>query len=72
MIYQDIDSSSPSTVLLLSYNMSVADRTVLVLYGSETGGAQDMAEEVGRVCQRLHFKSEVEELNAIELVCISL
>ncbi|KAJ3474619.1 hypothetical protein NLG97_g9760 [Lecanicillium saksenae] len=42
-------------------------RTVLVLYGSETGNAQDMAEELGRVCQRLHFKSTVEEMNAVTL-----
>ncbi|KAF4974398.1 hypothetical protein FZEAL_8697 [Fusarium zealandicum] len=48
--------------------MDVHDRTVLVLYGSETGNAQDMAEELGRVCQRLHFKSRVEELDAIDLV----
>ncbi|KEY70950.1 hypothetical protein S7711_00789 [Stachybotrys chartarum IBT 7711] len=47
------------------------DRSVLVLYGSETGNAQDMAEELGRLCQRLHFKSEVEELDAVELNRIS-
>lgn len=48
--------------------MAVQDRTVLILYGSETGNAQDMAEELGRVCQRLHFKSRVEELDAVDLV----
>lgn len=48
--------------------MAVQDRTVLILYGSETGNAQDMAEELGRVCQRLHFKNRVEELDAIDLV----
>ncbi|KAF4471618.1 NADPH reductase TAH18 [Fusarium albosuccineum] len=47
--------------------MAVQDRSVLILYGSETGNAQDMAEELGRVCQRLHFKSRVEELDAIDL-----
>ncbi|RSL64821.1 NADPH-dependent diflavin oxidoreductase 1 [Fusarium euwallaceae] len=47
--------------------MAVQDRTVLILYGSETGNAQDMAEELGRVCQRLHFKSRVEELDAVDL-----
>ena len=49
--------------------MAVQDRTVLVLFGSETGNAQDLAEEVGKLCQRLHFKSTVEELNAVDLVC---
>lgn len=48
--------------------MAVQDRSVLVLYGSETGNAQDMAEELGRVCQRLHFNSRVEELDAVDLV----
>jgi sulfite reductase alpha subunit-like flavoprotein len=44
------------------------DRTVLVLYGSETGNAQDMAEELGKLCQRLHFTSRVEELDNVDLV----
>lgn len=44
-----------------------SDRTVLVLYGSETGNAQDLAEELGRLCQRLRFESRVQELNAVDL-----
>ncbi|KAL7788942.1 hypothetical protein V8C37DRAFT_223208 [Trichoderma ceciliae] len=47
--------------------MASQERSVLVLYGSETGNAQDIAEELGRLCQRLHFKSHVEELDATEL-----
>ncbi|KAL9488826.1 hypothetical protein ACSS6W_001103 [Trichoderma asperelloides] len=47
--------------------MTGHERSVLVLYGSETGNAQDIAEELGRLCQRLHFKSHVEELDAVEL-----
>lgn len=47
---------------------STVDRSVLVLYGSETGNAQDLAEELGRSCQRLHFRTDVEELDAVELV----
>ncbi|KAH7327986.1 sulfite reductase flavoprotein alpha-component [Stachybotrys elegans] len=43
------------------------DRSILVLYGSETGNAQDMAEELGRICQRLHFHCHIEELDAVEL-----
>ncbi|OAA81085.1 sulfite reductase flavoprotein alpha-component [Akanthomyces lecanii RCEF 1005] len=42
-------------------------RSVLVLYGSETGNAQEIAEELGRTCQRLHFQSTVEEMNAVAL-----
>lgn len=45
------------------------DRSILILYGSETGNAQDAAEELGRLCQRLLWETTVEELNAVELVC---
>ena len=48
--------------------MGDPDRSVLVLYGSETGNAQDMAEELGRLCQRLHFRNHVDALDAIDLV----
>ena len=44
-------------------------RRALVVYGSETGNAQDVAEEMGRVAERLRFHTEVAELNAITLVC---
>jgi sulfite reductase alpha subunit-like flavoprotein len=44
-------------------------RRALVLYGSETGNAQDVAEELGRIAERLRFDAEVAELNAISLVC---
>ena len=44
-------------------------RRALVLYGSETGNAQDVAEELGRLAERLRFDTEVTELNAISLVC---
>ncbi|OAA43667.1 sulfite reductase flavoprotein alpha-component [Metarhizium rileyi] len=47
--------------------MTGPDRSVLVLYGSETGNAQDMAEELGKLCQRLHFTSRVEELDNANL-----
>ncbi|KAF1937024.1 riboflavin synthase domain-like protein [Clathrospora elynae] len=42
-------------------------RRALVVYGSETGSAQDVAEEMGRVAERLRFDTEVAELNAISL-----
>jgi flavodoxin len=45
-------------------------RSVLILYGSETGNAQDIAEELGRLCQRLHFKSHVDPLDAADLVSL--
>jgi sulfite reductase alpha subunit-like flavoprotein len=45
-------------------------RSILILYGSETGNAQDIAEELGRLCQRLHFRTRVDPLNAVDLVSI--
>lgn len=47
-------------------------RSILVLYGSETGNAQDIAEELGRLCQRLHFRTRVDPLNAVDLVSITV
>ncbi|KAL4925380.1 NAPDH-dependent diflavin reductase [Aspergillus undulatus] len=41
-------------------------RSALVLYGSETGNAQDVAEEVGAVAERLHFTTQVSELNHVK------
>lgn len=51
--------------------MAGLNKSVLVLYGSETGNAQDMAEELGKLCSRLHFDTEVEELNNVDLVSCS-
>lgn len=42
-------------------------RSALVLYGSETGSAQDVAEEMGRIAERLRFDTEVAALNAVSL-----
>jgi len=44
-------------------------RQALVVYGSETGNAEDVAEEMGRLAVRLRFDTEVAELDAITLVC---
>ena len=43
-------------------------RKALILYGSETGSAQDVAEELGRIAQRLRFASQVSEMNSVNLV----
>ena len=45
------------------------ERTALVLYGSETGNAQDIADEMGRMSERLRFSTDVINLNAAETVC---
>jgi sulfite reductase alpha subunit-like flavoprotein len=45
------------------------DRRALVLYGSETGNAQDVAEELARIAERLRFHTEIAEFDTINLVC---
>ncbi|KAL8687822.1 MAG: hypothetical protein Q9218_006114 [Villophora microphyllina] len=42
------------------------NRIAAVGYGSETGNAQDYAEETGRVLERLHFQVVVIDLDALE------
>ncbi|ORY15189.1 sulfite reductase flavo protein alpha-component [Clohesyomyces aquaticus] len=42
-------------------------RKALVLYGSETGNAQDVAEELGRITERLRFDTDIAELNNVTL-----
>ncbi|KAK0944792.1 NAPDH-dependent diflavin reductase [Friedmanniomyces endolithicus] len=42
-------------------------RTALILYGSETGNAQDIAEEVARLTERLRFDTTVLDLDSVSL-----
>ncbi|KAL2802220.1 hypothetical protein BJX63DRAFT_415647 [Aspergillus granulosus] len=46
-------------------------RSALVLYGSETGNAQDVAEEIGALAERLHFTTHVSELNHVKADALS-
>ncbi|EFE36519.1 uncharacterized protein ARB_04040 [Trichophyton benhamiae CBS 112371] len=41
-------------------------RTALIAYGSETGNSQDAAEEIGRLTERLYFRTRVAELDALQ------
>ncbi|KAA8570014.1 hypothetical protein EYC84_002352 [Monilinia fructicola] len=43
------------------------DRSALILYGSETGNSQDVAEELGRVMERLHFMTRVIEMDLADI-----
>ena len=43
-------------------------RSCLVLYGSETGNALDYAEEIGRMLERIHFRTNVSPLDQAEHV----
>ncbi|KAM9327009.1 NADPH-dependent diflavin oxidoreductase 1 [Gastrophryne carolinensis] len=42
----------------------MAERKVLILYGSQTGTAEDMADRVGREARRRHFSCRVEALDS--------
>ena len=44
-------------------------RTALVLYGSETGNAHEIANELGRLMERLRFSTYVLYLDAVDPVC---
>ena len=47
-------------------NRQLQDRSTLIAYGSETGNANDYAEELGRVLERIRFRTHVSELDAID------
>ncbi|TLD26951.1 hypothetical protein PspLS_04990 [Pyricularia sp. CBS 133598] len=55
-----------------SNDVQLKDRNALVLYGSETGNAQDIAEDLGRTVERMRFKTTVEEMNTKELLRYSI
>ena len=48
--------------------MTAKGRRGLVLYGSETGNAHDLAEELGSLLDRLHFSTSVASLDAVDPV----
>ncbi|KIV99399.1 uncharacterized protein PV09_08942 [Verruconis gallopava] len=52
---------------MASRAFSLEERTALVAYGTETGNAQDAADEVGRLCERLHFRTRILELDLVSL-----
>lgn len=47
-------------------------RSALVLYGSETGNSQEVAEELGALAERLHFRTHVGEMNVYRPVSFHL
>lgn len=45
---------------------------MLVLYGTETGKSQEIAQEIGRAAEGLRFQTQVEEMNDVPLVSSTL
>ncbi len=52
-------------------NGDVQRRTALILYGTETGNAQDLAEELGRVTERFRFSTTITELDNVPITALS-
>ena len=48
--------------------MATESRSLLVLYGSQTGTAQDVAERIGREGRRRHFRVKVTSLDSYSVV----
>ncbi|KAK0262977.1 NAPDH-dependent diflavin reductase [Friedmanniomyces endolithicus] len=69
---QSTERAGPDAVLANRKHISGpiqqnATRTALILYGSETGNAQDLAEEVARTTERLRFDTTVLDLDSVSL-----
>lgn len=48
--------------------VEIRGRSMAVLYGSETGTAEDIAGELGKSAERLHFRTTVDEMDSFKLV----
>ncbi|KUI68704.1 NADPH-dependent diflavin oxidoreductase 1 [Cytospora mali] len=46
---------------------TLGNRSLLVLYGTETGNSQEIAQEIGRAAERLRFQTDIEEMNDVPL-----
>ena len=46
---------------------SLSQRNVVVLFGSQTGTAQEVAERIGREGERLHFNIEVTSMDNFDI-----
>lgn len=43
-------------------------RSLLVLYGTETGHSKEIAEEIVEAAERLRFRTSIEQMNDVSLV----
>lgn len=48
--------------------LSIQGRSMVILYGTETGSSEEIARELGEMAERLHFKTVVDEMNSFSLV----
>ncbi|KAG8711406.1 NAPDH-dependent diflavin reductase [Ceratobasidium sp. 423] len=45
----------------------MSDRSILILYGTETGNAKDASEKIGRVARRHHFSARIVAMDAFSV-----
>ena len=48
--------------------LELAHRSLLILYGTETGHSQEIAEELADMAIRLRYEISLEEMDGVELV----
>ena len=48
------------------------DRSLLILYATETGTAQDAADRIARECRRIHFQCRVSSMHAYPLASVPI
>lgn len=48
--------------------VAIDGRSMAILYGSETGNAEDIAIELGKMTERLRFQTTVDEMDGFKLV----
>ena len=53
---------------LLAQPLELVRRSLLILYGTETGHSQEIAEELADMAIRLRFETSLEEMDGVELV----
>jgi sulfite reductase alpha subunit-like flavoprotein len=65
----EVTTSAPEQSRAIQGHVGKMDSpTALVLYGSETGNAQDIAQELVHLCERLHFTTSICPLDAVKIV----
>lgn len=47
----------------------IEGRNMIILYGTEMGNSEEIAEELGQMAQRLHFQTDVDDMDSFKLVC---
>ncbi|KAK3318655.1 hypothetical protein B0H66DRAFT_603228 [Apodospora peruviana] len=58
---------SPTQDGLVTKPVAIEGRSMIVLYGSETGNGEEIALELAEMAQRLHFQTVVDEMDSFKL-----